>query len=98
MNIFEMLNSDNFLRLIGIGLFFVLIIIIFIGRAISAGKKENLTASKNTGDEVIAAITAAINEYRKYNQGQLVFITLQKTEDNITAAIAAAINEYRKHN
>ena len=100
MDIFGIFSQySTVLRLLGVGLLFVFIIILFLGKrikAISAGKKgRHLTAAQKEG-EVAAAIAAAINEYRKYYYVQPVFITAQKADDNVIAAIAAAINEYRK--
>jgi len=91
-----MLDQNSVLRLLGVGLLLVLIIVMLVGRGIKKSKRPK-TAQK-AEDSIVAVIAAAINEYKKYNYGQPVFITAQKAEDNITAAIAAAINEYRKHN
>jgi len=71
----EMFIQGSILHLVGMGAVFILMIIMLsaIGKGVtaaSAGIKTNqpiVSAAEKTNDAVIAAITAAVNEYRKTN-------------------------------
>jgi len=71
----EMLNQGSVLHLAGMGIVFLLMILLILrlGKGVSAKQaleKEEPHVSfapAKTNDAVTAAITAAINEYRKNN-------------------------------
>ncbi|MDR1839565.1 MAG: OadG family protein [Treponema sp.] len=77
MTIFDMLEQSGILTLLGMGVVFsfLLIMVIFIttvGKIINASNLNNnaapaVSAVQKTGDDaaVTAAISAAVNEYRK---------------------------------
>jgi len=75
LTLMEMINQGSVLHLIGMGIIFSLMIILIsaLGKSITAkfaGEKDNavstaVKAPSGAGDGIIAAITAAVNEYRK---------------------------------
>ncbi|MCL2809665.1 MAG: OadG family protein [Treponema sp.] len=71
LTLMEMINQGSVLHLIGMGIIFALMIILIsaLGKGIVkkfANENEAISpAAAKTGDGVIAAITAAVTEYRK---------------------------------
>ncbi|MCL2719969.1 MAG: sodium pump decarboxylase subunit gamma [Treponema sp.] len=73
MTLIEMINQGSILHLIGMGIIFTLMIALLtkLGRGIEAKfniqKEGSAFAGEKSNDGVIAAITAAVTEYRKTN-------------------------------
>jgi oxaloacetate decarboxylase gamma subunit len=74
MTIFDMLEQSGVLTLLGMGVVFSFLVIMVISITIAGKiigklvKKESVTITQKSNDgEVQAAISAAVNEYRKNN-------------------------------